>query len=182
MAFPTETVYGLADRHGDRAARERLRRLKGRETGKPFQHLVSSRRKAFLLCAAVPAAARRLAKAHWPGPLTLVVKARNGRWLGLRVPDHPVALSLTRRAGGILVATSANRSGTAPAKTAAEVRSAFGDRVALVLAGGRASVGEPSTVVRVGRDGVEVLREGAISRAEIMATAGLSQGRKGRGE
>ena len=121
VAFPTETVYGLAVRAGDRAARARLARIKGREGKKPFQVLVSSRHAAVRMCGRLPLCARKLARALWPGPLTLVVKGRNGRWLGLRVPDHPVAAALLRRCGGSLVATSANLSGEKDAVTAAEV-------------------------------------------------------------
>ena len=135
VAFPTETVYGLAVRCGDRAARTRLRRLKCREPAKPFQLLLASRRAALRLCPRMSALARALAHAFWPGPLTLVVRGPNGRWVGLRVPDHAVPRSLARRVGGALVATSANRTGARPARTAVEVEKALGDRVDLVLDG-----------------------------------------------
>jgi L-threonylcarbamoyladenylate synthase len=168
VAFPTETVYGLAARTGDRAARARLARAKGREEKKPFQVLVSDRRAALRMCGRLPACARKLARAFWPGPLTLVVKGRNGRWLGLRVPDHPVATALLRRCGGSLVATSANRSGEQDAFTAAEVISALGDRVDVVLDGGAAQRRKPSTVVRCDGENWSILREGAIRRATIL--------------
>lgn len=168
VAFPTETVYGLGVRTADRAARARLFRIKGREAGKPFQLLVNSRRQALRLCGRLPTSARKAARAFWPGPLTLVVKARTGRWVGLRMPDHPVARDLVRRAGGALVATSANLSGRKPACSAAEAVSALGDRVDLVLDGGTARHREPSTVLRCEGGNWTILREGAIKRRAIL--------------
>ncbi len=105
--------------------------------------------------------------AFWPGPLTLVVRGRNGRWLGLRVPDHPVAAALLRQCGGSLVATSANLSGEKDAVTAAEVLSALGGRVDVLLDGGAAHRRRPSTVVKCDGEQWSILREGAIKRARI---------------
>ena len=175
MAFPTETVYGLAVRPGDRSARARLSRIKGREAGKPFQLLVSSRREVLRLCGRLPAPARKAARAFWPGPLTLVVKSRTGRWVGLRMPDHPVARDLVRRAGGALVATSANLSGRKEACSAAEVISALGDRVDVVLDGGSARHREPSSVLRCEGGNWSLLREGAIKRKAILRVLGPSE-------
>jgi L-threonylcarbamoyladenylate synthase len=181
VAFPTETVYGLAARTGDHAARARLARVKGRERKKPFQLLVSNRHAALRMCGRLPSCARKLARAFWPGPLTLVIKGRNGRWMGLRVPDHPVAAALLRRCGGALIATSANRSGAKDAVTAAEVISALGDRVDVVLDGGAARRRKPSTVVQCDGENWSILREGAIRRATILRL--LSTRRHGgRGE
>jgi L-threonylcarbamoyladenylate synthase len=181
VAFPTETVYGLAVRTGDRAARERLAGIKGRAGKKPFQVLLSSRRAALRMCGRLPVCARELARELWPGPLTLVVKGRNGRWTGFRVPDHPVAAAVIRRCGGSLVATSANLSGRKEAVTAAEVLSALGSRVDVLLDGGAARRRKPSTVVRCDRKGWSILREGAIRRSRIVRLLGLGCGGKGRG-
>jgi L-threonylcarbamoyladenylate synthase len=167
VAFPTETVYGLAVRAGDRAARERLIRIKGREGKKPFQVLASSRRAALRLCGRLPVCARKLARELWPGPLTLVVRGKNRRWVGLRVPDHPVAAALLRRCGGPLVATSANLSGRKDALTAAEVISALGGRVDVLLDGGPARCRKPSTVVKCDGEDWSILREGVIKRSAI---------------
>jgi len=173
VAFPTETVYGLAVRAGDRLARRKLSRIKGRPGRKPFQVLVTSLRRARELCGGMSPLASRLARAFWPGALTLVVRARNGRWVGLRFPDHPVARSLARRAGGALVATSANLSGGRPACTARAVVQALGARVDMVLDGGNAPLGRPSSVVRVQENGWELLREGAIRRRALTHAAGM---------
>jgi len=176
-AFPTETVYGLGVRYGDRAARERMRRLKGRDREKPFQVLLSSKVAALRICGTMPPLARKLASAFWPGGLTLVVRSRGGRWLGLRVPDHPAPRSLARRLGGALVATSANRSGNAPARTAAEALKALGSEIDLILDGGRAKLGAPSTVVRVEGNRWRLLRAGVISTRDIESVAGCSSER-----
>ena len=167
VAFPTETVYGLAVRYGDRRAQARLARLKNRQPGKPFQVLLSSRQRVRQLCGQLPEMASKLARAYWPGPLTLVVRNRSGRWIGLRVPDHPVARELARRAGGALAATSANLSGRRPALAAKEVLEAFDAGVDLVLDGGPVAIGEASSVVRVSRRHWQMLREEAIAQSEI---------------
>ncbi len=180
VALPTETVYGLVARTGDRAARARLVRIKGREGKKPFQVLVSSRHAALRMCGGLPACARKLARAFWPGPLTLVVKGKNGRWLGLRVPDHPVAAALLRRCGGSLVATSANRSGEKDAATAAEVISALGGRVDILLDGGPAQRRKPSTVVKCDGENWSILREGAIKRSTILRLLAPAHRKKAR--
>jgi L-threonylcarbamoyladenylate synthase len=181
VAFPTETVYGLAVRMGDAVARRRLRRVKGRAPAKPFQVLVSSRRAAVALCGGMLPAARRMARAFWPGPLTLVVRNARGRWVGVRVPNHPVATRLIRLAGGAVVATSANVSGRRPARTADEVVAALGPRVDLVLDGGRAPGGKASSVVRVRDDGWDMLRTDAISKRKLAAVIG-SPGKEGSGQ
>ena len=178
VAFPTETVYGLAVRDGDRAALRRLRRLKQREADKPFQILLSSRCAAFRRCPGMCRAGRRLAEAFWPGPLTVVAKSASGHWLGLRVPDHAVARSLARRVRG-LTATSANVAGGRPARTGREVLETFGDRVDLILDAGKIAAGVPSSVVRVSDEGWELLRTGALTAREIQVVLGDAPLRKG---
>ena len=172
VAFPTETVYGLGVRYGDRSARARLARVKNRPGGRPFQILLSSRRRARELCVEWPAAAAKLAAAFWPGPLTLVLRSGRRGWVGLRVPDHPVARELARRAGGKLVATSANVSGRQAARSADEVVRALGGVVAVVLDGGRAALGKASSVVRVSGGSWELLREGTVRREDVESLIG----------
>lgn len=131
------------------------------------------------LAAEWPAAAARLASRFWPGALTLVVPARSevparvrsGHTVALRVPGQPALRDLMRVAGVALIGTSANRSGAPAAVTAHEAAEALGDSVQLVLDGGRVA-GAPSTVVVVDGDGVRVVREGAISQAEVLAVLG----------
>jgi L-threonylcarbamoyladenylate synthase len=178
VGFPTETVYGLAAAWGHRGARIRLARVKGRRRGQPFQLLLSHRRKVRTLCGPLPAPAARLAREFWPGPLTLVVPGQKSRWLGLRLPDHPVAVGLARRAGGVIVSTSANLSGERPARTAEEVAGAFEKGIALVLDDGPAPLAAPSSVVRVGRRWWQMLREGAIARKDVARIMGAHPERK----
>jgi L-threonylcarbamoyladenylate synthase len=167
VVFPTETVYGLAVRAGSPGALARLRRLKGRPDGKPFQLIVGSVRAFKALCPSLTEEARQLTRTFWPGPLTLVLRSGGRKWVGVRLPDHPVARRLAGLCGGVMVATSANVSGMPPARTAEEAARALGSRVALILDGGPADIGEASTVVKCGKKKVILLREGAISKADI---------------
>ncbi len=135
---------------------------------------------AFELAASVPAVARRFAEAFWPGPLTIVMPARRGipkelvgrdGGVGVRVPAHHVARELSAALGRPLTATSANRSGAAPAETLAETRAAFGTKVKVYLEGGILAVTAPSTVVAVRGDAWKVIREGAVAERELAAVA-----------
>lgn len=101
--------------------------------------------------------------------------------MGLRVPDHPVAAALLRRCGGSLVATSANLSGEKDAFTAAEVVSALGGRVDVLLDGGAAQRRRPSTVVKCDGDNWSILREGAITRGAIRRVLVSDRRRKAHG-
>ena len=114
---------------------------------------------------------RKLAEAFWPGPLTMVID--NGqRSEGFRIPDNPVACEIAGRLGGLLRATSANLAGDPPALTAREVFAALGDSVDLIVEADRMIVrdGCASSVVKVNKNGeIEVLREGALSREQLIA-------------
>lgn len=175
VAFPTESSYGLAVDARSRAALDRLFALKEREPGKPPPLLVDGAQMLTQLVTHVPPRAQKLAERYWPGPLTLVLPARADLpeplvldgGVGARKSPHPLADRLCAQLGAPITATSANLSGTPPAMTAEEVRNAFGDRV-LVLDGGPAGGGKPSTVVRVADDGtLTILRAGAIDPAQL---------------
>jgi L-threonylcarbamoyladenylate synthase len=120
--------------------------------------------------------ARRLAEKFWPGPLTIIVSAREllpsilvpKGTVGLRSPNHPICLNLIGLCSGALVGTSANLTGKAPATSAEEAVTAFGDRVDVVLDGGRSPLGVSSTVVDLTKDRLAILREGPIGRKEII--------------
>jgi L-threonylcarbamoyladenylate synthase len=156
IAFPTDTVYGLAVLPGGEA---KVHSLKGRPAELPLILMVAepSQAEAFVT---VDRRARWYMERWWPGPLTLVLPAGE-RTLGVRIPDHPLALELLRVAGPLLT-TSANRHGEPPAMTAEEAARLPG--LAGVLDGGRAPGGEPSTVISLlpGKE-MTVIREGAIS-------------------
>ena len=174
LVYPTDTLWGLGCSALDGAAVARLLRLKKRSSN-GLSVMIGSPDELWALGERSPVA-EALAARWLPGPLTLVLPAacalptgvgRDGT-IGLRVPDHPVALALAR--GLPIVTPSANRHGTLPAATLAEARAALGPDARYL--DGAAPQGEPSTVVRVTADGCEVLRAGAISEAELEASLG----------
>ncbi|MCC6313455.1 MAG: threonylcarbamoyl-AMP synthase [Thermomicrobiales bacterium] len=182
VSFPTDTVYGLAGSLAHPAALDRIFAIKGRLDDKPLPVLLASAVYLRDVANNVAEPLRLLAERFWPGPLTVVVPARAGlpaevlgrgergeATVGVRVPDHFLAIDLIERAGGAVAATSANRSGEPPACTAAEVAATLGGEVDILLDGGRAPVGRPSTVIAPAGDEIRILREGAIDRATLEA-------------
>lgn len=184
VVFPTDTVYGVGASVNRADAVGKLYHAKGRPLERAIPVLVSGPEAVHRLVRDVDAASRALMSAFWPGPLTIVMPAQD--WLpeeivrgtgsvGLRMPDHPVALELIRECGGAVATTSANRSGEGETRTAVNANDAIGDRVDLVIDGGMTPGGVPSTVVRVDPDGdLEILREGAIQRASLLRALGRS--------
>jgi len=166
LVLPTETVYGVAADPNARGALDALYRAKHRPQERAIAILVEGVEAARRDGARFNAISERLAANYWPGPLTLVLGAKEGE-RGYRVPDHPVPLALLRAWGGPLAVSSANRSGYPPAQTADEAEEALGECVALVLDAGPVSGGVASTVVRVREETCEILREGAIPAAII---------------
>jgi L-threonylcarbamoyladenylate synthase len=173
VALPTETLYGLAVDALNPAAVEALLAVKGRGPRQPVPCLVADRAMLGLLVKEVPDSAEALIAVHWPGPLTLILPAvaglaaplvNPGGGVGVRITSDPTARELVRLVGRPLTATSANRSGEAPAKCA-EAAALSG--VSMVLDGG-AREQIASTVVEVmpGRP-IKVLRQGAIAIAGI---------------
>lgn len=171
VVFPTETVYGIGVASGHAGALARLRRLKGREDGKPFQYLVADMRMAEELGAVFHSRARKLAGNYWPGPLTLVVPDGTGgaSTLGIRIPDSLFVYELCRRLGRAVISSSANLAGEKPPADAVAA-DGFGDEVDLLVDAGLVAGGVASTVVECYRDGYRILREGAIS-AEAVESA-----------
>lgn len=180
VAFPTETVYGLGAHAGDPAAVERIFTAKGRPADNPLIVHVADADGLASVAAAVPPLAARLAERFWPGPLTLVVDAaehlpavtRGGRsTVAVRVPAHPVALALLRRADVPVAAPSANRSGRPSPTRAEHVVADLGDVDGLLLDAGPCPVGVESTVVDARGQTPVVLREGAVTREHLGLTA-----------
>jgi len=170
VAFPTDTVFGVLARLEDEAACRRIYEVKGRPEEKPLQVLVADLESALKLAQLGPLEGRflRLVEAFWPGGLTVVVPGRDiPSWIskdgsvGLRMPAHEVLRELLRRVGGYAAATSLNRSGEPPVRTAEEARAFAVDYVFPGAAGGLAS-----SVVDL-RTG-EVLREGAIPKEALL--------------
>jgi L-threonylcarbamoyladenylate synthase len=172
VAFPTETFYGLGAAAGDPAAARRVCAVKGRSESKPLLVLVDSIAMAESLAADVTPRARELMNRHWPGPLTLVLRARldlprvltaGTGTIGMRMSRHPVARGLVRALGAPVTAPSANPEGGAPPTTAAQVLKAFDGMIDLVIDGGPTAGGPASTVVDVTTDAELVLRAGVVT-------------------
>jgi L-threonylcarbamoyladenylate synthase len=181
VAFPTETVYGLGANALDAAAVGRIFEAKGRPRSSPLIVHVASIEMARSLALEWPDRAEKLARAFWPGPLTLVVRKRADipaivtaglDTVGLRMPAHPVAIELLRAAGLPIAAPSANRFTELSPVTAGHVRASLGDAAAMILDGGACTVGIESTVLSVAGDTPVLLRPGIVSAADIAALIG----------
>ena len=177
VAVPTDTVYGLAAWLETPGGIERLFEAKGRSADRAIAVLLADAAQAETLAVLTPAA-RRLAEAFWPGGLTLVLAQRPDRpalpaaltggrpTIGLRVPDHPAPRALAA-ALGPLPTTSANVSGEPEARDANEIEARLGAALDLILDGGPAAGGAPSTVVDVSGQEPRILRIGAIASEAI---------------
>lgn len=193
VGLPTETVYGLGADASSSAAVNRIFAAKGRPAGHPLiVHLASAEGVPdwAVLDESTAAQVSALAEACWPGPLTMIVprsdrvapEAVGGRaTIGLRVPDHPVALALLDAFGGGVAAPSANRFGKVSPTTAAHVLDDLGERVDLVLDGGPTTVGVESTIVELGPGGPTMLRPGGVTIERLSGVLGcdVADGRGG---
>jgi L-threonylcarbamoyladenylate synthase len=174
VAFPTDTVYGVAANPFDTAAIERLYEAKIRETNKAIAVLIGNLDQIPQIAREVTESARRLAEHFWPGALTLIVPRLDSlpnilsptQSIGLRMPDHPFALTLLQKTGP-LATTSANLSGGSNTTTAQEVLAQLDNRIELLLDGGKTPGGVPSTVVDCTQPEAIILRQGAISVEQI---------------
>jgi len=184
VAFPTETVYGLGADARDPDAVAKIFAAKGRPADHPVIVHVASISALAVWGVNVPAAARGLAQAFWPGPLTLIVKkaafvpraVTGGQdTVGLRCPSHPLAQELLKEfakvGSGAIAAPSANKFGHVSPTTAQHVRDEFGPGL-FVLDGGACEVGLESTIVDLSRGEPVLLRPGAVSREDIRAVLG----------
>lgn len=181
VAFPTETVYGLGADATHSAAVRRIFTAKGRPATNPLIIHVADATTARRYATIWPESAERLAATFWPGPLTLVLpkasvivpEATAGRdTVGLRVPNHPLALQLLRAFGGPVAAPSANRSNHISPTEAKHVRQELGDAVDLILDGGPCQVGIESTVLDLSVAHPTVLRPGHVTREQIESVIG----------
>jgi L-threonylcarbamoyladenylate synthase len=186
VALPTDTVYGIGVALGTAGGVERLFHVKRRPPDKGIMLLLADPAQAATIAEMGPAA-RALAEACWPGGLTLVATqlpdvslpaALTGgtRTIGLRVPDHPAPRALAA-AVGPFPTTSANRSGLPEARDAAGILEQLGDEIDLILDGGPAHGGPPSTVVDLSGPTPRILRSGAVEVrriAAILDTAGVA--------
>ena len=185
VAFPTETVYGVAASALSEQGVQRLLEAKGRPQGQPLTLGIKSADEALDYVPDLSPLAQRLARRCWPGPLTLVVPDNHPDslvqqlptsvkqavvpqdTLGLRVPAHDTILDVLRMLAGPIALSSANLSGRPDAVTAAEVIEQLGEKIDLVLDDGRSRFAQPSSVVRVNETGCEILREGVVPAATL---------------
>ena len=186
VAFPTETVYGLGADAGRADAVERVYRVKGRPANNPLIVHAADVAAAQHCAGGWNPAAEILAKAFWPGPLTMVlprgpricVAACAGLdTMAIRVPNHPVAQEILARFGRPVCAPSANVSGHTSPTSAAHVLAELDGRILLIVDGGNCTIGLESTVVDMTADAPRVLRPGAITQEMIqrqIAAAGLN--------
>ena len=159
----------------DEEAVARVFRAKGRRPDKPLPLLLAEAHHA-LLVGEPDERFWRLALRFWPGPLTIVVRAKPGvpeslapqGYVGVRLPNCPLAREIARIAGGVVTGTSANKSGRESPRTVYDASAQLGDQVDLYIDGGPALLGKPSTVVLLGEEGVEILREGAVPAEKVM--------------
>ena len=179
VGVPTETVYGLAGNGLDEAAVRRIYEVKGRPEVKPLALMVSGAEEMERYCEDVPQAAKALAERFWPGPLSIVLKARTdvvpeivragGETVSLRCPNHAMTLQALKLAGIPFAAPSANPSGSPSPKTADEVLSYFNGQIDAVIDGGPCGLGRESTILDMSRVPYRILRQGALAAEEIRA-------------
>lgn len=183
VAFPTDTVYGLAVLPWERDVVVRLYEAKQRPSDRPVALLLSDASQLERVASILPAFRRRfkqLTARFWPGGLTLVLPKTEvvsdvvsaGPSVAVRVPDLPLARALIRGAGGVLAATSANLSGQPSPITAQEVEKQLGERIDLILDGGPCLGGVPSSILDCTVSPPALRRRGAISEAALRAVIG----------
>ena len=176
VAVPTETVYGLAGNGLDASVIERIYEVKGRPAVKPISLMVADASSIEDLCVDVPEAALSLAEKFWPGPLTLVLKAKDrvpeilragGETVGLRCPRQEQTLRLLQGVPFPLAVPSANPSGQPSPKTAGEVLQYFDGAIEAVIDGGACELGLESTVLDLSKTPYRILRQGSLPAEEI---------------
>ena len=181
VGLPTETVYGLAADALNAVAVEGIYEAKGRPETKPLNVLVDGMDMVETVCRDIPADAYTLAKAFWPGPLTMILWGKGtlppivcagGTTQGVRCPDHPDTLAVIRALGRPLACPSANLSGQTSPKTAADVLAQLDHRIDAVLDGGVCSVGVESTILDLTVTPYRILRQGGLERAAIETVLG----------
>ena len=179
VGVPTETVYGLAGNGLHEEAVKRIYEVKGRPEVKPLALMVPDASGIERYCLDVPQAAKALAERFWPGPLSIVLKAKTalvpeivragGDSVSLRCPDHALTLEALRLSGIPFAAPSANPSGSPSPKTADEVLTYFDGKIEAVIDGGPCGLGRESTILDMSETPYRVLRQGALPESEIRA-------------
>lgn len=174
VAFPTDTVYGLAANAFNPDAIEKLFLVKGRDFNKAIAILIGESNQLKQIASEFSGMAKKLSKRFWPGALTLVVPIQQTlpkllsptETIGIRMPDHNFVLRILKTTGP-LATTSANLSGGKNPLTAEDVVEQLGNNVDLIIDGGLCPGGIPSTVVDCTQQEIRIIREGGLSRKII---------------
>lgn len=169
VAFPTETVYGLGADFLNQQAVDRISRVKKRPKDKSLTVQIQDIASLEELACDIPAFAYQLMSRFWPGPLTLVFKAKENGTIGVRIPNNQVARSLIKASQTPLVVPSANLSGEPAAQTADEVLQIFDGLIEMVIDGGKVKLGIASTVVDLTVSPYRILRKGTICQKDIQS-------------
>jgi len=176
VACPTDTVYGVGAAINIESAVERVYQIKGRPHSRALPILLADKSEIAEVAKAVPPLARRLADRFFPGALTIVLPKADSvsdivtggrKTIAIRIADHPIPIAIVRGLGVPIVGTSANLSGSPSALTAEEVRAQLGDRVDMIIDGGRCPGGWESTIIDLTGETPLILREGPISSEEL---------------
>jgi len=180
VAFPTETFYGLGVLYSDTEALTKLFELKRRPKDKPMPLIIGDVPSLAVIASPPDKVARKIIERFWPGPLTVLLAAKPGLpdlitggsgKVAVRVPGRSFALDLARAVGYPLTATSANISGMPPSEGPDDVIGYFGDTITLLIDGGRAPGGKPSTIIDISRGDIALVRPGAVPYEEILKAA-----------
>lgn len=181
VAFPTETVYGLGANALDEEAARKIYAAKGRPSDNPLIVHIAQMEDLYKIAERVPEEAEKLAKAFWPGPLTMIFRKKDivpyGTTGGLdtvavRMPNHEIALELIRAGGGYIAAPSANASGRPSPTTAEHVREDMDGRIDVIVDGGAVGIGVESTIVDLSEDTPMILRPGFINQEMLEKVIG----------
>ena len=176
VAFPTDTLYALGASSSIESALERVYEAKGRPIGMPLPILVSSPSDIHRVAIEIPEVTWRLIDAFWPGPLTIILNKNKdisdiitagGDTVGIRMPNHTIALELIQALGSPITGTSANSSGDNSPSTAEDVFESLGKSVDLIIDGGKCIASGASTILDLASNEPKIVRHGVLSLEEI---------------
>lgn len=179
IIYPTDTVYGVGGIISNIDTIKNIYKAKDRSFSSPLIALISDEKKLediSIINEKNREKIKKLIKNFWPGGLTIILESKkivppimisNGRTIGLRMPNHEIALKIIESAGGILPTTSANISGELTPKSYKELDEKFKSRIDIIIDGGKCPIGTASTIIDMTTDKIKILREGAISQKQI---------------
>jgi L-threonylcarbamoyladenylate synthase len=167
VAFPTETVYGLGVCADNNDAIDNLYSVKQRSRDKKLSIMIATPEEVTKYIKHIPPIAEKLISSFWPGPLTIIFELDDNSTVGLRNPDNRIIRDLINAVEIPIASTSANISGSSPAIDAQQVITNFSDKIDVVLDGGPADAGNPSTIVKIWDDTYKIIRHGVIGKERL---------------